>query len=131
MRAPCLFLVLALLLAAGCGGEEEATPERSRFAAAAQTAVRVAEASDAIVLDVRSEEEVAQGRAAGSVHFPLTELEDGLLPDIPKDARVFVYCRTGRRAEIAARILRREGWSDVTNIGGLDDWRGAGGDVVS
>lgn len=127
-------LVALLLVVAGCGGGDggdSAEPAQSRFAAAAQTAVQSVGDRGVIVLDVRSDEEVADGRAKDAVPFPLTDLERGLLPDIPKDARVFVYCRTGRRSGIAADILRRNGFADVTNIGGLTDWRDAGGQVVS
>ena len=115
-------LVVSSLLLAGCGGDDEP---------AVKAAVRAVSDQGVVVLDVRSDEEVAQGRAEGSVHLPHTELEAGRLPDVAKDAKVYVYCRTGRRAEIAAQILRREGFEDVTNIGGLDDWQSAGGRVVS
>ena len=115
-------VVVASLLLGGCGGDD---------APAVEDAVRMVADDGVVVLDVRTDEEVAEGRAAGAVHFPLTELEAGRLPDIAKGAKVYVYCRTGRRAETAAGILRREGWQDVTNIGGLDDWQAAGGRVVS
>ena len=117
-----VLLIASSLLLAGCGGDDQSP---------VQAAVRAATDDGVVVLDVRSDEEVAQGRADGSVHFPLTELEAGRLPDVAKATKLYVYCRTGRRAEAAAKILRREGWEDVTNIGGLDDWRAAGGRVVS
>ncbi len=124
-----MLLVLALAVlalgAAGCGADER--PRPAGFAAAASAAVRD---DDAVVLDVRTDEEHAAGHAPRAIHLPLAEIERGARPDVPKETKLFVYCRTGRRAGVAARILREAGFTDVTNIGGLRDWERAGGDVA-
>jgi rhodanese-related sulfurtransferase len=134
-------LVAALLAAAmmaglqGCGGAEErdaqargaAAERESPYASAAARAVRDVRSGDAVLLDVRTPEEFEAGHAADVVHLPLQRLKAGERPDVPMDAKLYVYCRTGRRAAEAAALLRRAGYRDVTNIGGLSDWRAAGG----
>ena len=128
--AALLFAVAALV--AGCGDEAapKAAPASSSFAAAAERAVAEVGAGDAVLLDVRTDEEVAAGRAPGAVHLPLARIEAGARPALARDAAIHVYCRTGRRAAVAVRALRADGYTDVTNIGGLADWERAGGRVT-
>lgn len=94
----------------------------------AQAIVDVA-AGKAVLVDVRRDDEWAAGHAAGAIHFELAKLEAGEMPDIPKDAMVYVYCAAGARAGKATELLLANGWTNVTNIGGLDAWRAAGGSV--
>ncbi len=129
-------LLLAVLALAGCGGDDEggsasaaAAPAASAYGAAATAAVRDVEAGKATLLDVRTVAEHAEGHAPGAILLPLARIEDGARPDLPKGTKLAVYCRTGRRAEVAVRILRKAGFTDVTNIGGLRDWQAAGGAV--
>ena len=86
-------------------------------------------AGDAVLLDVRTDAEYADGHATGARHVPLDELQAGERPDIARDRAVYVYCATGRRAAIATKILQDDGFDNVVNIGGLADWRRAGGEV--
>lgn len=83
-----------------------------------------------LLLDVRTEEEWKSGHAENAVHFELARLEAGELPQVQKDAVICVYCAAGGRAEIAKSILTSKGFDNVKNIGGLRDWKLAGGKVV-
>ncbi|MDA0424163.1 MBL fold metallo-hydrolase [Stutzerimonas frequens] len=69
------------------------------------------------VLDVRSPEEVAQGRVPGAEHAFVAHLPDGL-GQLDRSKTVAAYCGSGYRASIAASILKREGFRDVVNIPG-------------
>jgi hydroxyacylglutathione hydrolase len=80
----------------------------------------------ALVLDVRRDDERAQGAIAGSIHVPLPELlaRMGALPP----GQLWVHCVTGFRASIAASLLARagrdvvlvdDGWSKAA-LAGLD-----------
>ncbi len=69
------------------------------------------------VLDVRSPEEVAQGRVPGAEHAFVAHLPDGL-GQLDRSRTVATYCGSGYRASIAASILKREGFRDVVNIPG-------------
>ncbi|HEV2814931.1 MAG TPA: rhodanese-like domain-containing protein [Solirubrobacteraceae bacterium] len=122
MRRACVLLASLALLAAGCGGDDPT---------AAEEAVRQVRAGDAILLDVRTDREFAASHAAETRHFPHEDMVDGARPRLAKDATIYVYCSSGRRAAEAVAILRREGYRDVTSIGGLKDWQAAGGAVVS
>ena len=80
-----------------------------------------------ILLDVRTEEEYGIEHAAGAVLLPqedLETMEEGeildVLPDL--DAPVLLYCRTGRRAALAAVKLEELGYTRLYNLGGLNGW---------
>jgi len=77
----------------------------------------VARADDAVVLDVRRDDEWAEGRINHAVHIPLHELEERL-DEVP-DEQVWVHCASGYRASIAASLLDRAG-RDVVAID--DEW---------
>jgi rhodanese-related sulfurtransferase len=83
----------------------------------------------AVLLDVRRDDEWAAGHAKGAVHWELAKLQAGMLPDLPKDAHLYVYCAAGGRAGQATTMLKEAGWNNAQNLGGLNNWRAAGGDV--
>lgn len=72
----------------------------------------------ATVVDVRSEAEFRGGAYPGAINVPLQALS-GALRRIPKDRPVVVYCASGSRSALAARILKKAGYADVSNAGGL------------
>lgn len=72
-------------------------------------------------IDVRTDSEWKDGHVPDAIHFELSKLISGELPEIEKDTKIFVYCRSGGRAEIAKDILIKNGFSDVSNIGGYED----------
>lgn len=76
------------------------------------------------LLDVRTKEEYAGGHIPGSVNVPLNEIQkvEKLVPE--KDARVFVYCQGGGRSRQAGSVMAKMGYTNVTNIGGIVQWRG-------
>ena len=72
----------------------------------------------ATVIDVRSEAEFRGGAYRGAMNVPLPALP-ARLDRIPKDRPVVVYCASGSRSATAARMLRKAGFADVSNAGGL------------
>ena len=116
--ALCLLALLALT-AAACGGED--TDPR----------VAAVDKGDATLIDVRTKKEWDTGHAEKAVLLPIEDVKRGARPEVAKDRTVLVYCRTGRRAAEVVKILEREGWKDVRNIGGLKDWERAGGELSS
>lgn len=75
------------------------------------------------MIDVREDEEVAQGMIRGAVHIPLGELPDRL-NEIDKEQSYIVICRSGGRSGRATEFLTGHGY-DVTNMtGGMLAWSG-------
>ncbi len=72
----------------------------------------------ATVVDVRSEAEFRGGAYRGAINVPLPVLATRL-DRIPKGRPVVVYCASGARSAAAARLLRKAGYADVSNAGGL------------
>jgi phage shock protein E len=73
------------------------------------------------VVDVRTEDEFADGAYPGAVNVPVGALGARLKELEPKDRPVVVYCASGARSAMAAKILKSSGWAEVVNAGGLAD----------
>ncbi|MGV3661447.1 MAG: FAD-dependent oxidoreductase [Prosthecobacter sp.] len=71
----------------------------------------------AFLLDVRDEDEHAEGHAAGAVNIPLPQLRDRL-DELPRDRMIHVYCGVGQRAYYATRLLLQRGLQACDVSGG-------------
>jgi hydroxyacylglutathione hydrolase len=78
------------------------------------------------VLDVRTDDEWREGHLPGALHIMggyLPERTDEVLRDRP----LVVMCGSGYRSTIAASVLERAGFPDITNLtGGMKAWNDAG-----
>lgn len=72
----------------------------------------------ASVIDVRSPGEFASGSYPKAKNIPLDRLADRL-GDLPKGKAIVVFCASGSRSAQAAKLLRKAGFQDVVNAGGL------------
>jgi hydroxyacylglutathione hydrolase len=84
---------------------------------------RLDEDFEAWILDVRSHEELeSEGRIADAHHIHITQVPERL-NEIPRDRPIRIFCGSGLRSMIAASLLQREGWKDISVIlGGLAGW---------
>ncbi len=85
------------------------------------------EAGQPLVIDVRTAEEYQRAHIRQAVNIPYDRIAmqiAALAPD--QNARIVLYCRSGRRSGIAEQTLRQLGYKQVENKGGLDDLRRAG-----
>ena len=76
-----------------------------------------------VILDIRTEEEFAEGHIEGAILIPndeIAEKAEGILTD--KDQKILVYCRSGRRSKLAAEALLALGYTNVWEFGGIIDW---------
>lgn len=84
----------------------------------------------AVLIDVRTPEEFTLEHAQGSINLPLGDIQNGITPNVPKNTKIYLYCRSGRRATEAKTILEQAGFTNVINIISLDKWKNMGGDTV-
>ena len=79
--------------------------------------------TDYVILDVRTEEEFAEGHIADAILIPdyeIKEKAESMLPE--KNQLILVYCRSGRRSKLAASELVALGYTNVKEFGGIIDW---------
>lgn len=75
-----------------------------------------------LLLDVREEKEVKEGRIRGSIWIPLGELEKNL-DRLDKGKEIAVHCHSGARSYKACLKLKHEGFGKVKNVdGGILLW---------
>lgn len=77
-----------------------------------------------LLIDVRTKEEYDEQHAKDAVNIPIEEICDGklgILENVAKDMPLRLYCRSGARSERAKEMLLSLGYTDVVNLGGLDD----------
>ncbi len=73
---------------------------------------------DAVLLDVREDDEWAAGRAPGAVHVPMTQMAERL-DEVPDGDPVYVICRSGGRSARVTAYLNSQGWDSVNVAGGM------------
>jgi hydroxyacylglutathione hydrolase len=79
-----------------------------------------------VVIDVRADNEWNAGHLPAAVHIPLGRLADRVA-ELPKGQPLIMQCAAGGRSAIAASVLRRAGFADVSNlVGGYQAWVAAG-----
>lgn len=64
------------------------------------------------------------GHIKGAVNIPVSDLDEGRLGElalVERDATLQLYCRSGARAAYACAILQSAGFTNVVNIGGLEE----------
>ena len=78
----------------------------------------------ALLIDVRERDEWDAGHIQGATLIPLSDLNQGLTPDLPKDREIIIYCKSGMRSQQALHIMRAQGFTNLTNMtGGYLAWQ--------
>jgi phage shock protein E len=116
MSMAAVACVGAIALLTSCGNNEEAI---------------TMDYSTAIIIDVRTTEEFAAGHLDGAVNY---NVEDGTLeqalPSLDPNANYVVYCRSGRRSAVAVDLMKDNGFTQIADLGSLDDAADATGFVI-
>lgn len=78
----------------------------------------------AVLLDVRTPEEYSEGHIGGSKNLPLQSINETTRIIRNKETPLFVHCLSGGRSRHATELLKQMGYTNVTDIGGIADYRG-------
>lgn len=82
---------------------------------------------DAVILDVRSEEELETGYIPNAINIDI-RMGAGFLEELEsldKTKTYFVYCRSGARSAQACQLMQQVGFSSTYNlVGGILEWKG-------
>ena len=122
-----------LLVVGGCSKSEKPAAKDTPAAPAAAAAKAVDPeaakkmiSSGAVVIDVRTTDEFAEGHLPQAVNIPIEDwgtrfAEVEKLAGNDKAKPIVVHCASGQRAGKAKTQLGAAGYSNVVNGGGLDD----------
>lgn len=89
---------------------------------------------DAILMDVREDEEWRAGHIEGSLHVPMNSIPQRLAsePDLfHRDEPLVVVCKVGGRSAQVTAWLNAQGVAAVNLSGGVMDWSASGRLLVS
>ena len=80
---------------------------------------------DAVILDVREDNEYREGHIVNSLHIPVAYLNDRVKElEKYKDKPIIVGCRSGQRSSQACFTLKKQGFDAVYNLsGGIMAWK--------
>ena len=132
-----LFLIAFLIFT-----EQKKEPPSGFKNVSVEEARGMIEKADVFVLDVRTPAEFNSSHIKGANPIPVRNasgsnlnpdlLLEARINEVPKNKKVLVYCRTGRRSDAASTILANAGYLQVYNMaGGITSWIDAGYPVVS
>jgi phage shock protein E len=81
-----------------------------------------ADGNKPLIIDVRTEAEWNEGHIEGAILIPY-ELIGDRIGTVAKDKsmRIYVYCRSGRRSQIAKETLEKLKYNNVVNLGPLEN----------
>jgi len=95
--------------------------KQKKFITPAQITEKIA--GGALVVDVRTPAEYAEGHVKIAKNYPLQSLSSQL-GKLPKDKDIIVYCLSGNRSSQAILLLKQAGFTKVFNAGGYERVKG-------
>jgi rhodanese-related sulfurtransferase len=128
MKMKTLGFPIALCMLVGCMASPGPSPSPAMPAPGGTISPERARAmlADArvVLLDVRTLTEFESGHIKGAALLPYSDIDaSSAAAAIPaKDAKIIVYCRSGRRSAIAQKALIGLGYGNVWDLGGVDSW---------
>ncbi len=84
---------------------------------------KIENGEELLLIDVREDEEVAQGMIQGAKHIPMGQIPNHL-DELDKDKEYIFICRSGRRSENVCYYLQDQGYKVRNMVGGMLEWNG-------
>jgi rhodanese-related sulfurtransferase len=89
---------------------------------AKEAAERIAARPEAVLLDVREDEELQIVSVAGARHIPMGDIPSRI-SELDPDTEIYCLCHHGMRSAQVAGYLAQQGFEKVLNVrGGIDAW---------
>jgi len=88
---------------------------------------QLAKDNNAVVLDVRTDAEVADGIIPNAIHLDIYKGQEFItdIEEFDKSKSYYVYCRSGNRSGQACQIMEQLGFANTYNLeGGMLEWIG-------
>ncbi|HEY8443466.1 MAG TPA: rhodanese-like domain-containing protein [Clostridia bacterium] len=77
------------------------------------------------LIDLRSQSEYKEAHLPNSINVPFLKISEWVKKNIKNsNARFFLYCQNGARSVHAAATLRKMGYTNIVDLGGLNAFKG-------
>ena len=119
-------LVVSTFLLTGCGSEANTNLGAQDFQAKTQEA-------GVVTLDVRTPGEFVSGHLVNALNIDVEGSQfDAEIGKLDKEATYAVYCRSGRRSQVAIDRMKDAGFKNLVNLNaGVQEWAAAGLPLVT
>lgn len=127
MKKLTLVIAISILGLTACNSFANTSSKQDNAKSQTQTQSQIKPKAKGVWIDVRSPEEYKAGHLSNSVNIPVGDVASKISAIEPnKDNPINLYCRSGRRAEVARKELLKLGYTNVTNHGGYEDLKQQG-----
>lgn len=126
MKKIFVCLLTALGLTTACGQQHFENVDVQGFS-------ELIEDPNVVLLDVRTDSEYAEGHIEGAILIDQKQSDfmEKAQAELPKDKKIAIYCRSGRRSASAAEKLAEAGYQCFNLKGGILAWKEAGKPVTT
>ena len=128
MKKTIILILMFMMILASCAGKNKKEDVSVNFKMVSMAeGIEIAKKNpDAIIVDVRREDEYKAGHIPGAVLLTMETITEEtatkVLPD--KNQMILIYCRSGRRSKIAAKSLLDLEYTNLIEFGGILDYKG-------
>lgn len=114
-----VLLLLVILILVGCSNSTNMFKKITYV-----DAQELMKNSEVIIIDVRSSTEYQSNHIDNAINIPLDSISESELKNVISslDDNIIVYCASGFRSDTAAQILSDFGYTNVYDLGSIDNW---------
>ena len=126
---PTVIALTAVLIFTGCGSsaDDKTADDKKTYRQVSpeEAAAMMEEETGYIILDVRTQEEYETAHIPGAICIPNETIGTEDIPELPdKEQLILVYCRSGNRSKQASEKLAKQGYTNIVEFGGINNWMG-------
>lgn len=119
MKKIMILLGISLLL---CGCDDKKQDTANEMITCDKMKQILASDKNALLIDVRNENEFAEGHLENAINYKYSVVVDELdRQKIDKKTVIIVYCKTGNRSDLAYTQLRNSGYENVYDLGAMSN----------
>jgi rhodanese-related sulfurtransferase len=114
-----ILVILCLVLLVGCSSNS--TKKTIGYVEAKEKIIN----EQAILLDVRTQEEYDESHINGAILLTLDTIDEDTIAEVVSDKSkpIIVYCKSGKRSSQALEILNQLGYDNVYDLGAMSNWK--------
>jgi len=88
-------------------------------------------ASGTPLIDTRTPEEFNESHIQNALNLPLDNIKAGAEPNAEKTEKIYLYCRSGNRSAEAKKLLEQKGYTNIVDLGGINEVAALGARIVN